>query len=275
MNRERISHFFDFAALREEVRLKKEAGAPKPWTDDPVLQQFYFCNVFREDDTVTKWFAQNVRSLVQCPQQAVVACAAFRMVNRIPSAQAIKHLLTGSWSSKAALEILRRQKPVVGGAYIVKTPDGKDKAEGVVEVVDGVVERLSVMPWGSRSMQDWHFSLMECPFIGPFMAYEIVTDLTHTIVLPYPEDLMTWANPGPGCLRGLSWLHRGSPEVQPCDRHSAQEDMRELLEYSVVEWPWPERPWTMREVEHVLCEYGKFRAGHAGGSLKRRYNGAS
>ena len=44
---------------RENIRQLKEAGKPKPWSDNPVMQETYFCNVNREDDRVTKWIRQN------------------------------------------------------------------------------------------------------------------------------------------------------------------------------------------------------------------------
>ncbi len=46
-----------FVAEREHVRLKKEAGQPWPWTNDPILRDYKFCCVRREDDRVTKGIA--------------------------------------------------------------------------------------------------------------------------------------------------------------------------------------------------------------------------
>lgn len=46
---------------REAIRLKKEAGAPPPWIEDPILATYRFCNVRREDDLVTRWVRSHVR----------------------------------------------------------------------------------------------------------------------------------------------------------------------------------------------------------------------
>jgi 5-hmdU DNA kinase, helical domain len=46
---------------REAIRVKKEAGAARPWSDDPILNEWSFCNVRREDDRTTKWVAANWR----------------------------------------------------------------------------------------------------------------------------------------------------------------------------------------------------------------------
>jgi hypothetical protein len=42
--------------------------------------------------------------------------------------------------------------------------------------------------------------------LGPFLAYEIVTDLRFTALLENAPDIMTWANPGPGAKRGITRL---------------------------------------------------------------------
>src|SRR5208337_2243544 len=44
----------NFVTERERIRLKKEAGLPRPWTDDPLLRDYKFCCVCREDDRGTK-----------------------------------------------------------------------------------------------------------------------------------------------------------------------------------------------------------------------------
>ena len=42
-----------WALEREAIRLRKEAGRPLPWTDDPILATGRFCNVYREYDRRT------------------------------------------------------------------------------------------------------------------------------------------------------------------------------------------------------------------------------
>ena len=49
---------------REVVRLLKEDNEPKPWSEDWVFQNTYFCNVHREHDRVTKWIRQNYTPII-------------------------------------------------------------------------------------------------------------------------------------------------------------------------------------------------------------------
>ena len=82
--------------------------------------------------------------------------------------------------------------------------------------VTGVAECISHM-WKDKeylieymknisSLEDTWNKLRDYPYMGPFMAYEVVTDLRHTHLLENATDIMTWANPGPGAMRGLNRL---------------------------------------------------------------------
>jgi hypothetical protein len=117
------------------------------------------------------------------------------------------------------------------------------------------------------------------PCIGSFMAYEIVSDLRHTDLLEYANDIQTWSVPGPGACRGLSWLDSGTSDSVPYSSARSQREkalgmMQELLAISRFSnyWPsnWP--AWEMREVEHWLCEFYKYcRVKYLGERMKRRF----
>jgi hypothetical protein len=48
------TRFVYFVGERETIRLRRESGQPRPWTDDPILAAWSFCNVRREDDRVSR-----------------------------------------------------------------------------------------------------------------------------------------------------------------------------------------------------------------------------
>ena len=47
---------------RENIRLRREQGLSRPWTSDPFLQHYRFCNIRREDDRTTRWIAEHWRT---------------------------------------------------------------------------------------------------------------------------------------------------------------------------------------------------------------------
>jgi 5-hmdU DNA kinase, helical domain len=76
---------------RESIRRKKEAGEPKPWTDDPILRAGRFTNVRREDDHTTKWVVQHWREPHANDSDCWFAMAAAVFINRIETLAALGH----------------------------------------------------------------------------------------------------------------------------------------------------------------------------------------
>jgi len=284
--------FFGFAKQREEIRLAKESGARPPWTQDQALQRHYFCNIFREDDRTTRWFAENIRGPLAEDLRVVMATMIFRFMNRIDTGERIKAcLLDGRFDrvslGKALRPAWKKGERLVTGAYMIKTQTGVDKLEGCLqafarwptEVVTHVLTYFGDTPPDERTLQETHSILKKGPFLGPFLAYEIVTDLRHTEMLRHAADINTWASAGPGCERGLSRVWTGKTDqfpsyYGPAGQAFMNERMQELLKLSRHPdmWSWPSRPWEMREVEHTACEYDKYKRYYEGGRMKRRYH---
>ena len=75
---------------RESIRYKKEAQLlPSPWTDDPILQEFKFCQVFREDDRTTRWFRTHIREPMRNDEEVLMATIIFRWFNLIETGRTL------------------------------------------------------------------------------------------------------------------------------------------------------------------------------------------
>lgn len=196
-----------------------------------------------------------------------------------------EYFLTGSGQAlhDACFKYNGPMGPHVTGAYIIKTPNGMTKLSGVCWALehfhrdkyplqfrdlDGTIKKV-VLGWqGAAELmstpgyvitleQAWDW-LRKFSYLGDFMAYEIVTDLRFTCLLQRAPDIMTWANAGPGAMRGLNRLHgRQLGFSQKKDKWNTE--MKELLDMSPTIWPWYlSRPLEMREIEHSLCEFDKY-----------------
>lgn len=328
-----IAEFFQYARARHAIYLRRASGAPGPWTEDPVLQQYRFCNIFRELDTTTVWFRENVRDPLRDQPEVLLATVVFRLFNRITTGEAIfnqRNLLTAeaafdNFLKEPDTDLLREailaycgSGPYTTGSYMTKTPTGLNKLDGMLQVIEWFVTQRHSMPlasgtgelfgweevadilgtnrsWsegskdsgtivGLEPVWDW---LRRFPFIGDFTAYEIVTDLRHTALLDRAPDINTWANPGPGAKRGLNVMH-GRPLKSGVRREVYVEEMMLLLEAAWDAQYWPQYPelagllgtpddwptWELREVEHTLCEFFKYRRVlETGQGTRQRFRG--
>jgi len=302
-----VERFFAYARERHSIYLRRQRGVPRSdWTSDPILQKYRFTNVFREIDATTVWFRENVRKHLSSSPDVLLATVLFRWFNRIRTGEAIfsqTRLDTETpgataWDElvgSSSTEVVRSSVlqycgggPYVTGAYIIKTPDGLDKLSGVLRCVEwfmtqsqkvgegrfgdalldqGEMSRMLSREPGRHSLEfvwDW---LRRFPYMGDFMAYEVVTDLRHTDLLYDAPDIMTWANPGPGATRGAGRVVSGYHEVfrkSSRDRQEVMSVMSKLLSLSRKPEYWPQEDreswsvWEMRDVEHTLCEFDKY-----------------
>lgn len=287
--------FFNYARERYQILLNRRAGLPKPWTDDPILQSYRFCNVFREDDTTTQFIRKHV-TYEDYGERLVVAMVIARWFNRISTIEKLLPNGCGQGGLNDLLlcwdhegwahtmrEVLKNQQPLVTGAYMIKTPAKMTKLEGLIWCIQQFCEMWKEEQHADgaefpSTLEDATSWLKQSPFLGPFMSYEIVTDLRHSILSKAP-DIMTWANPGPGANRGASLVAYGHPNQfksgSKQDREEMLAIMQDLLSLSQkpTYWPsdWPK--WEMREVEHTLCEVMKYTKAQEGKRLKQKYDG--
>lgn len=291
--------FFAYAHERYQIHLNRSAGLQKPWTNDKILQSCRFCQVFREDDRTTVWFRRNVRDRLRDSPKVLLATVVFRMFNRIESGEAIfrdddlidgssafdSFLRTGNtYDMKRALVHRQGSGPYVTGAYIISTPGGYSKLDGVLEILRRFYKRKNEWQhWLDRDpganecgLEAAHEFLSEFDYLGRFHSYEIVTDLRHTALLERAPDIMTWASPGPGARRGICRAHGRGLDWRPSREYQigAMRDLL-LLSRDARMWPaaWP--AWEMRDVEHTLCEFDKYERIRLGqGRTKGKYDGA-
>jgi len=107
---------------------------------------------------------------------------------------------------------------------------------------------------------------------GPFMAYEVVTDLRHTRYLRNAPDIYTWANAGPGAIRGLNRLYgrelgaKPRPEQTNAEMFKLMKELNDLDEpgfNATFGEPCDVNPrFEMRDIEHSLCEFAKWERGY-------------
>src|SRR5690348_12128561 len=120
----RVNDLVRFIKEREKVRLAKEAGKPRPWTKDPILNKYRFCNVHREDDYVTRWLRANYYHHLRGDPDIWFAAVVARLFNQ-PDAlcEIMPYVLP--WKPEKVRAILHRRKAAglknFNAAYIVST----------------------------------------------------------------------------------------------------------------------------------------------------------
>jgi hypothetical protein len=279
---EMVARLVAFVIEREAIRLRREAGQPRPWTDDPILATGHFCNIDRAHDTVTRWIWIHWRDPHHDDPDLWFALATARMVNEPAALSELnypvpfdaEHFIRVLSARQARGDVVYRT-----AAYKPPLPEQKSRSitHFLAEDVLGPLwrDREQLRPRSDETLRAYSDRLRERYRIGPFLSGQIVADLKGTGPLFDAPDYWTFAVPGPGSVRGLNRLC-GRPVSASWSEplwHST------LLQLGSEISPQLEAAGIARldaqNLQNCLCEADKyFRAAEKGGKPARKYAGA-
>jgi alpha-glutamyl/putrescinyl thymine pyrophosphorylase clade 1 len=255
---------------REEMREAKEFGKPKPWTQDPILQSYKFCNVHREDDRVTRWFALNWRGPKYWEEPNFIASMIFGRTINWPST--LERLgFPHTWDPTFVIHVLdaisAKGEKVWTGAYMITAgPPGVRKSVWVVGNAETYFkEPPKLDPYSLQ--RSWETIMVNhYPCVGPFIAGQVIADLKQTPYLSAAEDWWDWAPVGPGSMRGLNRVygrHLGTKIAQKVALAEMKAIKKEL-----------NLNLCLQDVQNCLCELDKYERVKLGqGKPRAGYNG--
>lgn len=261
---------------REKIRLARLAGLPQPWTSDPILHQYRFCNVRRRDDRVSRWIIESVIDPYADHPNLWVMLALARYVNWPDT---ILELMDEdlwpkdpkpNWLKIGQLIDARaaRGEQAWTGAYMIRA-ESNPKAEwyswGKGRYVAQIVVARELWNKSSKILAALKTGRAEAVWAsiagrygwGSFMAGQVVADYTYSPLLSGAPDLYTWAPLGPGSKRGLNRL-AGRELTAEISQAQAVDEMRELYKDIILDLSPAFGDITLHDVQNCLCELDKY-----------------
>jgi hypothetical protein len=289
----RLNDIAAFMKARHDIYLARKAGKPGPWTADPVLRDGRFCNIYRELDTVTIWIDRHIRQPYADHPHLWFMLAIARYINWPDTLAELIQTeqwpdnpdFEPSWLTTALEHRAVRGDKVYTGAYMIRGESDPSKEwyswtqhRYIAEIVLGRLwedrERFTAELEKPGQTLEGAWKLFQEPRYvgwGPFMAYEVVTDLRHTRYLRNAPDIYTWANAGPGAIRGLNRLYGRDLAAKPRPEQTNAEMLKLMIELNDLDEPGFNETFgepcdvnprfEMRDIEHSLCEYAKWKRG--------------
>lgn len=275
-----LMDFRKFVYERHRMYIKyKVKGFPKDTlTNDYILHKYKFTNVFRELDTGTIWCRKNIREIYANNPELFFNIALYRVYNRIRTAEVIGYIrdYPNSGAEDRVRELYATGTPVFTGAYMLTGTLGGDKIHQVFGKCANYLwdHRRELEPKLGDTLKQAFDRLIagKIPGIGPFIAYEIVSDLRWTRYLENAKDINSWANPGPGAKRGIMRVYQLPVKTQKMSKEERQEirnsypsspeGMIRVMRYIHMimkisnNGSMPDME--MRDIEHSLCEFDKY-----------------
>jgi len=274
-----LERFFEYLIKREQIRLRKLAGDPWPWTDDKVMQVTKLTNVKRKDDRtscllIEEFYTPNFNAP---REQILLNCAIARYFGTIEYMRAVGWQTT--WDPNRLKKVARDRKKagerVFTGAYIVPSIGRAGPKENTVvgQVLSRVWAKrakLAGTPWTAQ--QPFMEALTTISGYGSFMAKETMLDTRHTSFWPKPPtDMNTWTPMGPGGRRGAARI-RGFTDKRPLSEKESLEVCLEVFEQRHTYLPKDFVELELADIQFQFCEFDKIERVRLGqGKAKSKY----
>lgn len=297
-----VNHVFDQDILksaiwyfneRERVRQKREAGEPKPWTQDSTLQQFSFTNILRRHDKTSQHFInKHYTPNFSCSfGEAVVNAAALRYFGSIAFSE--EH----SWITDSVIRnpegmasdlyatvdrvISKGEKPFTSAYVITNMGLRLPKVQVVIErfLVPLALEIENLEYLYVHNPKKWRplaeYMIKNLMGFADFTTKEVLQDVVYTNILEGYTDCNEWTPVGPGAQRGVNRL-LGEPLTS---RKGRDLEYMKALRTILMDNAEPHMQTILPEfdlhaVQFMCCEFDKLlRVRNGEGRPKKKYKG--
>jgi len=221
--------YWAFASERQHIFESRLDRQPPPWTNDPILAEYRFCNTFRAADRVSQHLIQH--AAYGDPTADIDDLFLRIVLHRLFCRPATWELLEtelGPIDARsfapdaydAVLETaLRNGQRLYTGAFILcanraygfERKHRNHLALLAAMLADGVPQRIA----DAGSLEAVYRELHKWPLIGPFMAYQLAIDLNYSSIVEFSEN--DFVVPGPGADRGLAKVFASLNRMTPSE----------------------------------------------------------
>ncbi len=223
--------YWKFAYERQKTFEGRIRGDQGPWTDDPILQEYKFCNVFRAADRVSQYMIKEVCYYPEQsePDDRLFQIVAFRTFSNIATwdsvrlilghAPTIDDLVNGQFE-QALAKTKENNSTLYTGAFILCASDAYGRRKKHLNHVElfkdmFVNQALGKKILTAKSLEEVYDLLHSFPLMGDFMSYQIAIDLNYSDLINFSENDFTKA--GPGALRGIKKVFESTKGYTPED----------------------------------------------------------
>ena len=278
--------YWKFITERNAIHLRRLNGKPPPWTDDPVLREHKFTNVFRAADRVSQYCIKQViyEGGSMDPKLVFFRVLLFKFFNNIETWELLTEELGPlTWKTfdytkyRNVLDAAKEQgQRLFSGAYIqnqkYRTELGAKHRSylALLEFMmrDGVTEKVL----SARTYEQAYQVLWSYPLHGNFIAMQHLTDLNYSPILNFDED--DFIIPGPGCLRGIQKCFGlplvSVPQAQSIIYHLVDQQEGFFDHYGLTPVTLFGRRMHAIDVQNCFCEVDKYaRVAHPEFNLKK------
>lgn len=262
--------YWRFAYERQEIFFKRILGDPPPWTDDHVLREHRFTNVYRAADRVSQYLIRHVLYEGPThPEEIFFRALLFKFFNRIETWEAlVASVGLPAWSrfdparyGRILDRLLASGHRIYSAAYIMPSPafGNVRKHQNHLALLEHMM-RTGAPSQVSRakSLADVFGILRGYPSLGDFLAFQFAIDLNYSEMIDFPESDFVVA--GPGARNGIWKCFADTAGLNETEiiRVVAERADREFARQGLCFRTLWGRPLQLIDCQNVFCEVDKY-----------------
>lgn len=269
-----FDQYWRLAFERQAIFERRTAGEPAPWTDDPILQTYKFCNTYRVLDRETQHLLRETACNKACEgtDDQLFQIVAYRffskietwrgLIDELGAAPRIDDLKNGRFL-QAVEATKRKNEKLYTNAFILcanKAFGHDQKHRNHVELFKRmfVQGKLAKKLRKAASLKEIYGLLQEYPLMGGFMSYQVAVDLNYSSQINFDEN--DFCRAGPGALRGIRKAFEDAGDFAPEEIIHWMVD-RQTAEFERLELPFRGlhgRPLHAIDAQGLFCELDKY-----------------
>lgn len=292
---EALGLFWQFITERQQIWYRRVVeGQSSPWTDDDILQEYRFTNVYRELDPGTQYVIQNILEINAPRQDKILNVMLYRLIGRLETHDYLGVQTLDAFDAEEFETHLKHRRDDLGetvftGAYMVSGYNqmgSSDKVENVAALFDEITSDPAFFDHvlSAKSLEDAYNLIRSQPGFGNFLSYQVLVDLLYPVdyydgdsLLPFSPD--DWSAPGPGARRGLKQLvtefngFNRLTVMRWLRQNQQQEFDRLALDFPYLKTEEGDRlELSLADIQNCLCEFYKYhKILNSNGRARRRF----
>jgi len=272
-----FKYYFYFIQERMNIFWNKYEGKIPPYTDDLILKENKFTNVYRASDRVSQYLIKNLiydRLEGFDDRDILFRILIFKIFNKVETWEYLENELGSISIKNFNLSIVNKllenrmlsKTPIYNNAYMMTGTHSKYnhltfKHEKWLQMLENEIVKEKTLDKiiKAKSLEKVYSLLRERSFIGDFLAYQYTIDLNYSPVINFSED--SFVKAGIGSIRGIKKcfypLGKSSYEEAIIYTHDNFEKYQQKYGFTEFKNLFGRKP-TLIDIQNCFCETDKY-----------------
>jgi hypothetical protein len=262
--------YWQFAAKRFDIFMKRLDNPMGPWTNDTVISNHRFTNVFRAADRVSQYLIRLQYDEAD-KKEIFFKTMLFKIFNKIETyrclEQNIGYIDSGSYNFTQYDSILTtelaKKNTIYSAAYIMPSAGSvfhhKFKHSNHLALIKRMMdEHLYEKIQDCKSLREVYNLILTYPSIGSFLGFQYTIDLNYSEIIDFSE--MDFVVAGPGAKNGVikCFSSMGDYSFEDIIKLMAEDQAKEFERLEIDQALLFGRSLQLIDCQNLFCEVDKY-----------------